>query len=87
MTYRVVFTKRAKKQIKKLDPQIAHVITGWLRKNIEGCKDPRVHGKSLTGEHKGEWRYRIGTYRVIVNIQDDEVIVLVLGIGHRKGIY
>ena len=87
MKYKVVFSENAKKNLKKIDKHIAALIIGWLEKNIDGCSDPRVHGKGLTSNRSGQWRYRIGDYRVICEIQDDEVIVLVLEIGHRKNIY
>ena len=47
MTYHVELTEQAMKQLKKLDRQMAALISGWLRKNIEGCSDPRLHGKGL----------------------------------------
>ena len=52
-----------------------------------GCENPRIHGKGLTSNRSGEWRYRVGDYRIIVEIQDNEVIVLVLNIGHRSSVY
>ncbi len=62
-------------------------INGWLRKNLEGCENPRAHGKALTGNRSGYWRYRIGDYRVIADIQDDKILILVIEVGHRKKIY
>lgn len=87
MNYSVVFSKRAIKQLKKLDKYTAFLITSWLRKNINGCSDPRQHDKGLTANRSGQWRYRVGDYRIIVEIEDTKVIVLVLEIGHRKNIY
>lgn len=87
MKYRVELTERAKKTIKKLDKYTAKMILSWLRKNLEGCKDPRSHGKGLTANRSGQWRYRIGDYRLIADIQDDKVLILVLEIGHRRDIY
>lgn len=87
MRYRVEFTERAKKTLKKLDKYTAKLIISWLRKNLEGCEDPRVHGKGLTANRSGQWRYRIGDYRLIADIQDDKVLILVLEIGHRRDIY
>ena len=60
---------------------------GWLEKNIENCEKTRAHGKGLVENKSGQWRYRIGDYRVICDIQDEKVIVLVLEIGHRREIY
>lgn len=85
--YHVVFTDRARKTLKKLDPNVSKLILAWVRKNLEGCTDPRQHGKALVGDHSGQWRYRVGDYRLIAEIIDDEIIILVLNIGHRKNIY
>ncbi len=87
MKYKVIFTERAKKQLSKLDRHIALLIIGWIEKNIEGTQNPRQHGKSLVGDKSGQWRYRIGDYRIICEIQDEKIIVLVLEIGHRREIY
>ena len=63
MGFRVVFSKEALRQLKKLDKQTALLITGWVRKNLEGTDDPRAHGKPLTSNRAGQWRYRVGDYR------------------------
>ena len=86
MQYKVIFTERAKKQLKKLDKYIAALIIGWLEKNIQNCENPRLHGKGVVENKSGQWRYRIGDYRVICEIQDKEIIVLVLEVGHRREI-
>ena len=86
MSFRIVFSEKALKQLKKLDRSTASLITGWLRKNIEGCSNPRQHGKGLTADRSGQWRYRVGSYRIIVDINDEKVLVLVLEIGQRKNI-
>lgn len=87
MKYRIVFTDKAKKQLKKLDKYTASLIIGWLEKNVEGSENPRLHGKGLIENRTGQWRYRIGDYRVICEIKDDEIIVLILDVGHRRKIY
>ena len=87
MTYKVTLSEGAKKSLKKLDPTTVKLILGWIRKNLEGCTDPRAHGKALKGNRRGEWRYRIGDYRVIAEIQDDKILIVVLEIGHRRDIY
>lgn len=85
--YKVIFSKNALKQIKKLDKNIAALIIGWIEKNLENCKDPRVHGKSLTANRSGQWRYRVGDYRILANIDDEKITVLVISVGHRRDIY
>ena len=87
MKFEIVFTEKAKKQLKKLDKYTASLIIGWLEKNIQGCKNPRLHRKGLVENKSGQWRYRIGDYRVICQIEDEKIIVLVLEIGHRREIY
>ena len=87
MSYRVEFSKAAIKELKKLDRVTASMITGWIRKNLGGCSDPRAHGKALVANHQGKWRYRVGDYRILAVIQDDRVLILVVHIGHRSSVY
>ena len=87
MRYHAEFSKRALKDIKKLDKSTAALILGWIRKNLEGCENPRVHGKGLTANHSGEWRYRVGDYRLLAEIQDGKLIILMLTVGHRSEVY
>ncbi len=85
--YRIEYSKKAQKQIKKLDRQIQRLLFAWIDKHLEGTDNPRSSGKGLTGDHANEWRYRIGDYRLICDIQDDKMIILALEFGHRKDIY
>lgn len=87
MSYRVEFTETARKSLKKLDKYTAIFIVGWIRKHLEGCLDPRLHGKGLVGNHRGEWRYRVGDYRLIADIQEERILILILDVGHRRGVY
>ena len=87
MKYKVIFTDRAKKELKKMDKYISALIIGWIEKNLEGCSNPRLYGKGLVGNKSGQWRYRIGDYRIICEINEEEIIILVLEVGHRKQIY
>lgn len=87
MKYTVTFTERAQKQLYKLDPNTFKILTNWIQKNLEGCEDPRLKGKALVGDRSGQWRYRVGDYRIITEIHDSEVTILVLEVGHRKSIY
>ncbi|MBQ4650714.1 MAG: type II toxin-antitoxin system RelE/ParE family toxin [Firmicutes bacterium] len=87
MKYSVLFTEKAKRGLKKIDRPAAIMILNWIEKNLEGCENPRLKGKPLVENHKGQWRWRIGDYRIIAEIQDDKIIILVLDIGHRREIY
>ena len=85
--YQVLFSDMALKELKKLDKHTALLITAWIRKNLEGCTNPRSQGKGLTDNLSGQWRYRIGDYRIIADISDETITILVLSIGHRKDVY
>lgn len=85
--YSVVITPGCKKDLKKIDPYIQKMIMAWIRKNLVNCDNPRILGKALKGNHAGEWRYRIGDYRLICQIHDDKMIILAVAVGHRNSIY
>ena len=87
MKYKVEYTAQAVKQLKKLDKHTAALIYGWIDKNLVDCENPRLHGKGLTANRSGQWRYRIGDYRLIAEIQNEKITILLLNIGHRKEIY
>lgn len=87
MTYTVRYAKAALKSLQKLDRPIATMLYAWVGKNLVGCTDPRAHGKALTANRSGLWRYRVGDYRLIAQIDDSAVTILMLEIGHRSSIY
>ena len=87
MKYKVILSEKARKALKKLDKHTSSLIIGWIEKNLEGCENPRIHGKGLVSNRSGQWRYRIGDYRLICEIQDKKIIIYVLEVGHRKRIY
>lgn len=87
MKYQVEYTKRAVKQLKKMDRKIAAFILSYIEDKLVGCSDPRAHGKSLQGNLNDKWRYRVGDYRILAKIQDETVTITVIEIGHRKEIY
>lgn len=87
MMYEVKFSAQALKDLKKLDNYSQRMIMAWIKKNLVDCENPRQHGKALTANHKGEWRYRVGDYRILAEILDDTIIIYVLTVGHRKEVY
>ena len=87
MTYTVKTTPKFDKEFKKLDRYTQRMMKAWIAKNLIGCENPRQHGKGLTADKSGLWRYRIGDYRLIAEIQDKEITILMLNIGHRSEIY
>ena len=84
MTYKIVPTPKFAKNFKKLDPFVRKQIKSYLNRVTD---NPRAKGKALVANRTGQWRYRIGAYRVIVNIQDNELIILALEVGHKRDIY
>lgn len=87
MQYKVQFTEKALKDLKKLDKATASLILGWIRKKLENCENPRQFGKGLTSNRSGQWRYRVGDYRILASIEDNIITIHVLSIGHRRDIY
>ena len=87
MIWQIKFDPRAIKELKKIDKVAQKRIFNYLRKKIAIEENPRIFGKSLKGDKKGLWRYRVGNYRIICELQDKNMIVLVIKVGHRKSIY
>ena len=86
MTWRAELSPRALKQLSKLDKPTARRIIDYLREIASG-EDPHSQGKELTGNLAGFWRYRVGNYRIIASIEDDELLILAITIDHRSQIY
>ena len=87
MTYKVEYTEQAIKELRKIDKHTQFFILAWIEKNLVDCENPRQHGKGLTANRSGQWRYRVGDYRIIAEIEDDKVIILVLTVGNRREVY
>lgn len=85
--YSIHLTDRFKREFRKLDKYTQKMIRAWIVKNLEGNDNPRIHGKALTADKSGQWRYRIGDYRLLCAIEDDKLIILALTIGHRRDVY
>lgn len=85
--YTVEFTARARKQLKKMDRFDARLIATWIKENLDGCTNPRAFGKGLSANRSGEWRYRVGAYRILALIDEGTITIAVLSIGHRGEIY
>ena len=87
MIYKLVTTDKFDKAFKKLDRQTQKIIKSWIDKNLMNCEDPRLYGKGLTANRSGQWRYRIGDYRILAEIKDDKIVLVLIDIGHRSKIY
>ena len=87
MIYQIVTTDKFDKSFKKLDKQTQKIIKAWIEKNLVGCENPRLHGKGLTANKSGRWRYRVGDYRILAEIRDNELVLVLVEVGHRSRIY
>lgn len=87
MRYKLFFEKKAEKQLSNIDQIQRKIIVSWIKNNLENSNNPRSFGKPLKGNLKEYWRYRVGKYRIIAEINDVEVRILIVAIGHRSDIY
>ncbi|QSX09261.1 type II toxin-antitoxin system RelE/ParE family toxin [Alkalibacter rhizosphaerae] len=86
MSYQLLYTEKSIKQLKKLDRSTQKLITNYM-KNLGLLEEPRAKGKALSANWRGFWRYRIGDYRAICEIDDGRIVIVVIDVGHRKDIY
>ena len=88
MAWQIEFDESAKKELVKLDRQVARRLIDFLKDRILSRRDPRSVGQALKGAALGEfWRYRVGDFRIIVIIKDERMTGLVLRVGNRSDIY
>lgn len=87
MIWTINYSNRALKALRKMDKQNARRIVDFMDLRIAVAADPRQSGKPLKGELGEFWRYRVGDYRILCEIRDDELVILAATIGHRREIY
>lgn len=87
MAWRIELAGEAVKQFKKLDRADAKRIRDYLRQRVEPLENPRQLGKPLRGQLSELWRYRVGNFRIICELQDSTLVILVLRVGHRREVY
>jgi len=83
----IEYAKSARDQLRKLDKPVARRIVDYMDQRIAPLENPRSVGKALRGPLGELWRYRVGDYRIICDIQDQKLTILVLQIGNRREIY
>jgi mRNA interferase RelE/StbE len=81
------FDERALHELQKLDRQAQEAIVAYLEERIATNEDPRRFGKPLRAQIAGLWRYRVSDYRILCQIKDDVLLVLVVSVGHRTYVY
>ncbi|NCC78693.1 MAG: type II toxin-antitoxin system RelE/ParE family toxin [Clostridia bacterium] len=87
MGYEVIYSKEAVKSLRKLDKGQIKLIYSWIETNLVNTTNPRTNGKPLKGNLKEYWRYRVGEYRIIADIQDANITIVIVNIGHRRQVY
>ena len=87
MIYEISTTEKFDKSLKKFDRQTQRIIKAWIEKNLINCENPRIHGKALIANRSGQWRYRVGDYRILAEIHDNKLVLILIDVGHRKDIY
>ncbi|EPJ4396301.1 type II toxin-antitoxin system RelE family toxin [Escherichia coli] len=87
MVWTIDYSDRALKSLRKMDKQNARRIVDFMDLRIAVAADPRQSGKPLKGELGEFWRYRVGDYRILCEIRDDELVILAATIGHRREVY
>jgi mRNA interferase RelE/StbE len=87
LAWAIDYADTAKAQLRKLDKQTARRILDYMDERIADLENPRDTGKALTGPFGGLWRYRVGDCRVICEIQDNALRVLVVQVGNRRDVY
>ena len=87
MAWRIEVTETARKQLLKLDLPVRSEILRYLREKIGTDEDPRRFGAPLRRDLAGRWKYRVGAYRLICEIMDQKIMVLVLMAGHTSNVY
>jgi mRNA interferase RelE/StbE len=87
LVWTIKLSETAEKQLEKLDRPVTKRLVAFLRERVAMADDPRAMGKALTGPLGAFWRYRVGDYRIICDIQDAVLTVLVVEIGDRKDVY
>ena len=85
--WKIIFDKKAEESLKKIERTIEKKIIRYMEVKVSVLQNPRLIGKPLTGNKKGLWRYRVGDYRVVCDIKDSEIMILVVDADHRKNIY
>ncbi|MGH8453261.1 MAG: type II toxin-antitoxin system RelE family toxin [Nevskiales bacterium] len=88
MVWRIEFNGAVEKDLKKLGPQAARRVLGFLRERVAVLDNPRSLGEALHGPELGKfWKYRVGDYRIIADIQDQAIRILIVRVGHRREVY
>lgn len=90
MSYRLVVTKRVEKQLDAIPDKQRRMILSWMAEHLDGCSNPKAIADGKQVQVQGtccRWRYRCGSYRILARIEDERLVIEVVRIGHRQGVY
>lgn len=87
MKYKIIYKKKALKSLSKIDRSQRNIILSWIDKNLVDTDNPKKYGKALKDNLKEYWRYRVGNYRILADIDGKEIKIIIVNVGHRKDIY
>ena len=87
MKYSVEFSEAALKDLKKMNKNVAATLFAWIKKNLDDIENPCAQGKALAAVLSWLWRYRVGGYRIIAQISDKKVTIVIIEISHRNNVY
>ncbi len=87
MSWTIRYLKSVRKTINKLDPESQNRIYNYLEERVKSLDNPRKLGEPLKGRLANFWRYRVGDYRIVCELREEELVVLVVRIGHRSKVY
>jgi mRNA interferase RelE/StbE len=87
LAWTVSITPEAQRQLQRLDRPVTERIGKFIDQRLVGIEKPQSIGHALTGDHRGRWTYRVGDYRLICEFRNEELVVVVVKIGHRRSVY
>lgn len=88
MSYTVVWTKRATKQLLSIPKKQRLMIAEWVQRNLDGSTNPKaIEGAKMLQGTRAGWRFRVGSYRILASIHDEEVLIEIVRVGHSHGVY
>jgi mRNA interferase RelE/StbE len=85
--YKIVYSSEAGRQLRKMERQVVKRILSWVDDRLLGCPNPRLWGAALVGGFSGFWKYRMGDYRLVCEIKDEQLTILIIDVGNRKEVY
>ena len=87
VSWAIEFERSAAREFRRLDPEVQRRIRDFFQQRVLPADHPRVSGKPLRGKQSNLWRYRVGSWRIIAEIQDHRLVMLIVRVSHRGKVY